>query len=167
MAESPHDFDAFCHREYSRLVGALSFHVGDAVLGEDIAQEALVRAFERWDQVRELRNPGAWTYRVAVNLANSWFRRKGAERRALVRHGAQEQVHDPDAGTALAVRMAVARLPTAQRNVVVLRFFYGYSVSEAAEQLRMSEGAVTQHTRRAVRALRSRFQPVPDRGETQ
>lgn len=61
-------------------------------------QEALVRAWRRWSHVSELQSPEGWTYRVAVNLADSSFRRRRAEQRARERHGpVTTSHHDADA----------------------------------------------------------------------
>lgn len=80
---------AFCRREYPRLVGALSLYCGDADVAEELAQEALIRAADRWPHVGQMDAPGAWVYRVGMNLCGSWFRRKRAERRANARVGAE------------------------------------------------------------------------------
>lgn len=153
------DLEAFCRREYPRLVGSLSLHCGDAGAAEDLAQEALARAVDRWERVGRMEAPGAWVHRVAINLASSHYRRRQAERRARARHGAAVDRDDVDLAGALAVRQAVRRLPDRQRTALVLRFFLQMSVAETAAVMGCSEGAVTQHTRRGVAALRARFQP--------
>lgn len=112
----------FCRREHPRLVGALSLYCGDPGVAEELAQEALIRAADRWAQVGQMAAPGAWVHRVAMNLCGSWFRRKRADRRAIARVGA-ERPYPPAGvdGDAVAVREAVARLPVRHRRVVVLR----------------------------------------------
>ena len=150
--------EAYCRREYPRLVGALSLYCGDALVAEEFAQEALARACDRWDRVREMDAPGAWVHRVAMNLANSHFRRRRAERRANTRHGlGHDASGDEDVAAAVALREAVANLPPKQRAAVALRFYLQYSVAETAELMGCSEDAVKQHTSRAVAALRARF----------
>jgi hypothetical protein len=42
---------------------------------EDVVQEAMVRALERWTRVREMESPAAYVYRIAVNLHRRRFRR--------------------------------------------------------------------------------------------
>jgi len=54
-------------------------------VAEEIAQEALARAWERWDVVSLMSSPDGWTYRVAFNLAKSHYRRRQAEKRAMDR----------------------------------------------------------------------------------
>ncbi len=74
------DVERFCHEAWPRLVAALTNQFGDRWLAEDLAQEALVRACERWSSVRRLDSPIGWTFRVGVNLSRSSLRRRAAER---------------------------------------------------------------------------------------
>lgn len=154
---------AFCRVHHGRLVAVLTVHCGDPLVAEELAQETLIRACGRWSQVRRMRAPGAWLYRVAVNLASSTYRRGKAEDRAYRRHGApREGVSDPDVADRLAVREAIRRLPTAQRTVLALRFSADLTVAEAAAVMGTTQGAVKAHTHRAMTALRAHFaEPAP------
>lgn len=151
------ELSAFCRREYPRLVGALSLYCGDAYVAEELAQEAIVRVVSNWGKVRRLAVPGAWAHRVAINLANSHFRRRLAERRAKQRLYARAAltVHQPDTSTALAVRQTVASLPQRQRAVIVLRFFADLSVREVADVLGCPDGTVKSLTAKALASLRT------------
>ncbi|HZP15125.1 MAG TPA: sigma factor, partial [Nocardioides sp.] len=80
MRRTP-ELTGFCRETWPRLVGALSLMTGDRHVAEELAQEALVRVCERWDEVRAMESPLGWTHRVAFNLASSHFRRRSAERR--------------------------------------------------------------------------------------
>lgn len=164
------DFDEFCREEHPRLVGSLSLYCGDPVLAEEFAQEALARACRDWGKVARMAAPGAWVHQVAMNLANSHFRRRAAARRARRRHRAGDRMVEPpqNAADAVAVRRAVAGLPEAQRRVLVLRFFCGLSVTEVAELDGRSQSAVTSLTHRAVENLRETLDPGdgPGREET-
>jgi RNA polymerase sigma factor (sigma-70 family) len=149
------DLDAFCLREWPRLVGALSLYTGDAGVAEDLAQETLARVCYRWEKVRELEAPGAWAHRVAMNLAHSHFRR-ATRRRALEQHAAESRaVHEEgDLDVAMLVRAAVVRLPRRQREALVLRYYADLSVRAVAEILRCPENTVKTLTRRAIAGLR-------------
>jgi RNA polymerase sigma factor (sigma-70 family) len=145
--------DEFCRREHRRLVGALSLYCGDPAVAEEVAQEALYRACRRWSQVSQMAAPGAWVHRVAINLANSSYRRRRVERRARDRQRAPAAWED-DLVAAVAVRQAVAALPARQRAALVVRHYGGFTVAETAALLGVTEGAVKQLTHRAVTALR-------------
>lgn len=149
--------DDFCRREYGRLFGTLRLYCGDPWLAEELAQEALVTAVRNWDQVRRMESPAAWLYRVAINLANSSFRRRAAERRALRRVGRPSDRHeDPDGSTVVALREAVHSLPNRQREVVIFRFFHDLSVRDTAQRMGCAEGTVMGLLSDAVRSLRAR-----------
>lgn len=153
-------FTEFCRREYPRLVGLLSLHCRDVHVAEEFAQEALARACDRWRRVSQMDAPGAWVHRVGMNLVNSWFRRRRAERKAHVRlQGDVARHHGPDVPGHLAVRQAVLGLPARQRAVLGLRYFADMSVAETAATLGISDDAVKAHTRRAVAALRAHLAP--------
>lgn len=156
MSASDEELERFCATAYPRLVPALAYYCGDALLAEELAQEALVVACRRWAQVSRLRSPIGWVYRVGVNQANSWFRRQRAERRARDRVARESAAahREPDTADRLAVRAALQQLNTRQREVVILRFFLGLSAEEAARVTDSSPGAVRALTHRAISALR-------------
>lgn len=156
------EVEEFCHREYARLYGTLRLYCGDVWLAEELSQEALARAVRHWDRVGAMDAPGAWVHRVAINLANSSFRRAAAERRALRKTPHRNRHDDPDGPTAIAVREAVAALPPRQREVVVLRFFHDLPVRDAAQQMRCAEGTVKSLLADAIRSLRERGLEVND-----
>ena len=85
MDERRGDVERFCTEIAPRLVGSLTLYCGDHLLAEELAQEALARAIERWARVGAMDSPEAWTYKTAFNLARSSFRRGAAERRAQAR----------------------------------------------------------------------------------
>ena len=147
----------FCRAEHRRLVGALSLYCGDRHLAEELAQDAIVRVIDNWNHVQRLQSPSAWAHRVAINLANSYLRRRFAERRATRRLQSRPRAdHDPpDTPTAITVRAAVAALPKRERAVVVLRFFADFSVRDVSQLLAMPEGTVKTLSARALNALRA------------
>lgn len=146
---------AFYAAERPRLVAGLSLYVGDRTIAEELVQEAFLRAFQRWERVARLDSPGGWTWRVALNLANSRLRRLAAERWARQRmDGVETVVVDGDTAEAVAVRRAVAALPSRQRAALVLRYFLDLTVDEAADRMDVSADAIRSLTKRGVAALR-------------
>lgn len=152
---APADLVAFCERQRSQLVGALALYTGDVLLAEEITQEALLAVCRDWRRIRQMQSPGGWAHRTAMNLANSRFRRRRAEVRALRRRGVDAEAYElPDVESAAKVRAAVKQLPEGQRAAVVLRYYADLSVAEVAAALGRSEDAVRALTHRALTALR-------------
>ena len=149
----------FCRRVYPSLVGGLTLHCRDQGVAEEVAQETLVRVWERWSTVRLAASPEAWAWRVAVNLVSSRFRRRAAERRAYARLDRRSVAGDAasDQADGLAVRTAVAALPERQRVALVLRYYADLPVADVAAVLRCAPGTVKSLTHKAVASLRRRL----------
>lgn len=156
MGDVDRDKERFCAAAWPRLVAAVSYHCGDVHVAEELVQEALVRACRRWSRVSVLDSPEGWTYRVAVNLATSRWRRQQAERRAIERHGPEAQAQAPQAvEEQLVVRTALRELTDQQREAVILRHVLDLSVDQAAHELGLTAGALRATTHRAVGRLRA------------
>lgn len=156
-ARADDHFRAFCEGARGRLVGALSLYTGDTHLGEELAQEALVKACLRWSAIQHMDDPVAWVWRVAMNLAKSHFRRSIAERRAKEKWGGEyarsATIHDETDGDY--VRQAVSTLKSRQRTALILRYYVGFSVKETAKLMGCPEGTVKTLVSRALRTLRT------------
>src|SRR5256884_10013764 len=67
--------DAVWRIESARLIAGLARIVGDVGLAEELAQDALVVALERWPESGVPDNPGAWLMATAKHRAIDLFRR--------------------------------------------------------------------------------------------
>lgn len=155
VSEGPGEF---CGRVRPWLVGALSLYCGSGDVAEELAQETLARVWARWGEVGEMASPEGWAYRVGINLANSLFRRRAAERRARQRLARQQpplQVDTPDRSEAIVVRKLVASLPARQRTALVLRYYADLSVADTAAVMECAEGTVKALTSQAIASLRT------------
>lgn len=150
----------FCETNKARLVGVLTLQCGDPNIAEELAQDTLAKVCIKWESVRKMTNPEAWMFRVGINLANSYFRRKVAERKAGERLKAQTARDDADISDAIVVRDALRVLPRRQRAVLVLRYFADLPVREVCLALDIPDGTVKTLTQRGLRALRNQMTPV-------
>lgn len=162
-------FEGFCEQQWPKLVAALTYLTGDPAAGEELAQEAMVRALEHWDRVKVLESPGGWVYRVGANLAKSRWRhlRVRARRTHLTAETADGHDVAATAAETVDVRRAVLDLPSPLREAIVLRHVAGFSVEEAAAAAGVSPEALRTRSHRAVQVLRTRLhihEPVERRG---
>ncbi len=141
-------FDDLFDRAY-RLAYRL---LGHAERAEDVADEALARAFAHWPRIQGLEYRDAWILRVATNLALDALRRQRPQQASLLR-----QVRRPDETVVLRLALggALRALPRRQREAVVLRYVADLSADEVAEALRISPGSVKTHVHRGLAALRA------------
>lgn len=155
------DAGEFCKAVYPRLVRSMAVYCGDVGLGQELAQEALLRAWERWDRVEVMDAPEMWVYRTALNLARSLFRRRRVEWRAnrLAASVDRDGVAGPDPADVMAVRAEIVRLPSRQRAALILRYHADLSVEDAAEAMGCAPGTVKALTHQALDRLRTRLAP--------
>jgi RNA polymerase sigma factor (sigma-70 family) len=150
------EFEEFFRSEHRRLVAALYLLVGDRTEAEDLAQESLARAFERWARVREMASPAGYVYRIALNLSRKRFRRIGRDRPFAY---ASASSTDPteSADQRVVIRSAVLSLTREQREALVLVEWLELDSDEAGRVLRISAESVRARVHRAREVLRSRL----------
>jgi RNA polymerase sigma-70 factor (ECF subfamily) len=142
------DYEGFFTCTFSRVAGMAGGIVGRDG-GEDVAIEALARAFARWRSVEVMDNPEAWVMRVATNLALDQVRRRSAYAVAPAARDLQETATEREI-----VRSSVSKLPRRQRQVVALRYLADMSEDDVARVLNLSNGSVKTHLHRALAGLR-------------
>lgn len=150
-------FDAFFGREYASLVALAHALTGSRSHAEDVAQEAMLAAYRRWDEVSRLDMPGAWVRRVCANIATSFVRRRVVEARAALRFRSRETDVIAIGADDEAFWVEVRRLPRRQAQCVALRYVYGCSVAEIATVLGCAEGTVKSHLARGKVTLAERL----------
>jgi RNA polymerase sigma factor (sigma-70 family) len=149
-------FEAFYAREMPRLV-LLARALSGSASADDIAQDAMVTAYDRWDIVSRYASPGAWVRQVCANRALSIARRRAAEARALLRLGGRRQEPYVMSENAATFWAEVRRLPRRQAQAIALFYVYDLSVADIATTLGCSPGSVKVHLARGRTSLAARL----------
>ena len=147
------DFTTFVLARRPALLRAARSITGDEHLAEDLLQTALVSVLPRWEDLKERRAADAYVRRTMVNQHHSWHRQPWRRHESTVSWLPEQPA--PEAHLVeLGLWPVVTALPAAQRSAVVLRFYEGLSVAEAAAVLGCSTGTVKSNTSRGLAALR-------------
>lgn len=142
----------------------LAFRVALGVLhsqadAEEVAQEALVRAYRHFSRLRDPARFQAWlvrvTWRLAIDRQRSAARRQRREQAALANEPLPLTVEETALSREFERRLeqAVDSLPEKLRRVVVLAAIEGYDTRETATVLRLPEGTVRSRLHRARQLL--------------
>jgi RNA polymerase sigma-70 factor (sigma-E family) len=154
-AVGDHSMAALFERHAPSALRLAYLLTGDRQVAEDLVQDAFVKMFRRW---RDLRDPGAfdaYLKKTVVNLARSGFRRKRLERAHLERErrvAPVQQVSGIEDREQLL--NALAKLPPRQRAAVVLRHLEDLSEQQTAHVLDCSVSAVKSASSRGIAKLR-------------
>jgi RNA polymerase sigma-70 factor (ECF subfamily) len=127
------------HRYCARMVGSV-------IDGEDVVQDALVKAVQSLPAAGPIGNPEAWLFRIAHNTALDFLRRRN--RQEALRSGEEvDMIADPvdsveSRQAAAASLRTFMRLPVAQRSSVILMDVLGCSLQEICSVMEFSLPAV-------------------------
>ncbi|MFB0551742.1 MAG: RNA polymerase sigma factor [Phycisphaerae bacterium] len=150
------DLFAVLVKRYERPVRAVALDVlGDYHSATDVSQDAFVRAYERLAGLRKPEAFGPWLMKIACRCALDSARRRPKETRLEPKIAAA--IENPDGRLDEAKQRllaAVVKLPGAEKQVVMLRYFGDNSVNDVANLLGRSVGTVTKQLSRAHRRLR-------------
>jgi len=142
------------HACYRRLVAQLYAFTSDVTEAQDVVQEAFVRALARPTALSDVDNPEAWLRTVAINVVRRRWRRRKVLDTILLRERPVQQHVAPEPGPEHTdLRQALAALPQAFREVVVLHYLADMAVEEVAEVLGIPSGTVKSRLSRARAAL--------------
>jgi RNA polymerase sigma factor (sigma-70 family) len=155
------EYDAYFRRVMPRALVVAYRLVGERGTAEDVAVEALGRAFADWERVRDLPHRDAWALRVTANVALDELRRRKRQRAAALLPVAQELDHADTVALRRRLVPALARLSPRQRETVVLLYIADLSRDEVAEVMGCSAESVKTHRDRAVRKLRGDLSDAP------
>jgi RNA polymerase sigma factor (sigma-70 family) len=142
-------FDELYRRYVHRLAAYGTHLLGDAAAGDDVAQVALMRAYQ---SLRGGRIPSAlrpWLYRIAHNAAIDAVRSRYELPTASIPENLAD-ARDVDRGALIS---AIAALPGQQRRVYVLRELHGLRIAETGAEL----GLTNQQVEQALFAARNRL----------
>jgi RNA polymerase sigma factor (sigma-70 family) len=168
MSDPHRAIDAVWRIESARLIAGLARIVGDVGLAEDLAQDALVAALERWPESGVPENPGAWLMAAAKHRAIDFLRRGRMLERKHQQLGheleaqqeravpALDAAIDDDIGDDLLRLMFTACHPvlsTEARVALTLRLLGGLTTGEIARAFLVPEATVAQRIVRAKRTL--------------
>jgi RNA polymerase sigma-70 factor (ECF subfamily) len=146
------------HRYCARMTGSV-------IDGEDVVQDAMLKALAAFGDAEALANPQAWLFRIAHNTALDHLRRR-ARQEAIRSDEDPDMLVDPtpaeDRLAAAASMRTFMRLPAAQRSSIILMDVLGYSLDEIGGVTALSIPAIKASLHRGRERLRELAQEPDD-----
>jgi RNA polymerase sigma-70 factor (ECF subfamily) len=146
------DFAGFFAEQHERLFRAVWLLTRNRSEAEELAQDAFLRLWERWDTVGGHPDPTAYLFRTAMNLWRSRLRRVEVAARKVVQHSRRDDDLADVEGRDAVVR-ALAGLPRRQQAAVVLMDVLDLSSDRAGEILGIKAATVRVLAARARASL--------------
>jgi len=142
------------HRYCARMTGSV-------VDGEDVLQDAMIKAIEAFPNAGNLDNPEGWIFRIAHNAALDFIRRRARLEAAhsdedVTMVAAPTVIQDERLAVAASLRTFM-QLPVSQRSSVILKDVLGYSIEEIVGVL---DGATIPSVKAALHRGRERLREL-------
>ncbi len=130
---------------------------------EDVIQETAYAAYRNYGKLKSADHFDAWITSILMNQCHKLYRRKAKHTRLterLLQESEETGISPVYSGEEQALMEAVHDLPEKLRQVVLLKYFSGYKISDIAGILKIPEGTVKSRLHNAVRLLKERMEGV-------
>ena len=141
VADQAAAFEDFFRGQTQNLYAHLCLITGNKAEAEELAQDAFLKVWERWDRVADMDEPVGYLYRTAINPFRNRYRRVGVALRKTV----AVELREDEFATAedrSVVAEALIELAPRQRAALVLTELIGFSSEEAGRMLGVRAGTV-------------------------
>ena len=178
MAGDRDAFSELARASFGRLFAISRLILRDQARAEDATQEALTAAWQRLPGLRDPERFDAWLHRLLVNACHREARRGRRHERIEIH---VDPLTMPEASDAIGLDADLAvrdqlergfrRLDVDQRTVLVMHYYLGFSLDDAAEVLGVPPGTVRSRLHRAIAAMRAALEadaraPLPNQGRS-
>jgi RNA polymerase sigma-70 factor, ECF subfamily len=136
--------------------------VGNRFEAEDLAQDTFVKAYKKFNSIKDSEKVRSWLFSIARNNAVDFFRRKKEKNIALdntvLENWAQDNAvefsaHVINAELSKELQTCIATLNSEDQTIIRLLYFEGFSYKEIAELMRMNNNTLKSRLHRARKAL--------------
>ena len=149
MIMDKNEFAARTEQIKKRLYNTAFLYLGSEDMALDAVGEAVYRGFLSLNKLRQQEFMETWLTRILINECKKELRRRKRERPLEAIPETAAEAYD-----SLPLKEAISRLPQELKEVIILRFFTGFTLAETARSLKIPQGTVVTRQRRALKLLR-------------
>lgn len=146
------EFTARTEQLKSRLYRTALLYVGSENIALDVVDEAIFKGFKSFNKLRHPEYMETWMTRILINECKKELRRR--KREQPLDTLSETAVEEFDS---LPLKEAIRRLPQELKEVIILRYFSGFTLAETARSLEIPQGTAVTRQRRALRLLKLEF----------
>jgi RNA polymerase sigma-70 factor (ECF subfamily) len=151
------EFETFVSNYQNMVFSVAARIVGNPIDAQDISQEVFIKAYARFDELKQSGTVGGWLKTVATNLSINHLNRYRARWRFFSEEETEVEIPTFDPPTddrRESLELAIQKLPDAQRVPLVLFHFQDLSYDEIADKLGISLAKVKTDIHRGRGSLR-------------
>ena len=145
------EYEQKVHELYPKLHAYAYLRLGSESLAQDAVSEAVYRGLVSIKKLKEPAFFNTWLTRILINECNNLHRKR---KREIPYEAIPDTPENEKAYDALPLKEAISRLPIELREIIVLRYYSGFSIVETADSLGLPQGTVATRARKALKLLK-------------
>ncbi len=158
-------FGMLYERYYHQLYSYLTYMVGDREIGQDLTQEAFIKAWKKLSSLRDASKFVDWLYRITTNLAYDYLRSTKRIRWLSWEQSAEQEISEELSVAGLEIQIeeqellikALSRVSPTYRPCLILYYVEKLKQCDIAKILQMKEGNVGKYVSRGLAELRREY----------
>lgn len=135
---------------YKDLYHLAYYYLGNAHEAEDAVSETVLRAYEKFNSLKDESAFRNWIFKILVNQCNTRLRKMITKKTYELK---EEISYQPEMEDAVVVKELLELLTKEERQIVVLTIFGGYKGEEIAKLLHKRHSTIRSKYRRALKKL--------------
>lgn len=146
------EFAKSAEKVKTQLYKTAYLYMGNEADAIEMVDESIYKGFCASKKLRERQFFKTWLTRILINTCNSELKRR---KREVVLEKLPESGYEEFDN--LPLQEAIAKLPEKLKEIIILRFFMGFTLEETAETLKVPRGTVTSRQKKALEVLKLDF----------
>lgn len=153
-----HSFESLIKNEQEKLYKIAYSYVKNEQDALDILQDTIIKGFKSFEKLKDMNYFSTWITRILINTAIDHLRK--AKDVITLEPDWFDPRRNEENTTVMTMDLDLVfeKLKPQQKTLLLLRFYYGYSINEMAEILCLPEGTIKSQLHRTLQLLRAKLE---------
>lgn len=157
-SEEEHSFEKLVVQEQNKLYRIAYTYVRDEHDALDIVQETVIKGYKSFHKLKDINLFSTWITRILINCALDHIRRSKVVIPMEIISEHLSNNEESNSIISMDISHAFEQLKHNQKTIILLRYYYGYSVPEIADILEKPEGTIKSQLHRTLQIFKKKLE---------
>ncbi|MCC3358781.1 sigma-70 family RNA polymerase sigma factor [Bacillus sp. REN16] len=153
-----YSFEALIKKEQEKLYKVAYSYVKNEQDALDIVQDAIIKGLKSFDRLKDIDYFSTWITRILINTAIDHIRKSKKVIPLETDWFDSGRNEENNAIMTMDIELIFEKLKPQQKTLILLRFYYGYSINEISEILGKPEGTIKSQLHRTLQLVKDKLE---------
>ncbi|WP_099354058.1 sigma-70 family RNA polymerase sigma factor [Fredinandcohnia onubensis] len=153
-----YSFETLIKKEQEKLYKVAYSYVKNEPDALDIVQDAIIKGFKSFDRLKEIEYFSTWITRILINTAIDHIRKSKNVITLETDWFDPGRSEENNSIMTMDIELVFEKLKPQQKTLLLLRFYYGYSIKEISEILCKPEGTIKSQLHRTLQFVKEKLE---------